>query len=91
MRPLIVIRHIPNIDFMRWHKVGFALSLLMTLGSIVLFATQGLNYGIDFSGGTLIEARTVGGRLISASCAPSSTASGWARCRSRGSARRTRC
>jgi len=60
-RPLIVIRHIPNIDFMRWHKAGFALSLLLTIGSIVLFLTQGLNYGIDFSGGTVIEARSTQG------------------------------
>ncbi|HEX4113302.1 MAG TPA: protein translocase subunit SecF [Stellaceae bacterium] len=60
-RPLIVIRHIPNIDFMGWHKVGFALSLILTLGSIVLFLVQGLNYGIDFAGGTLIEARTLNG------------------------------
>jgi preprotein translocase subunit SecF len=59
-RPLIIIRHIPNIDFMGWHKVGFAFSALLTIGSIVLFLTQGLNYGIDFSGGTLIEARTQG-------------------------------
>src|ERR1700683_3330096 len=60
MRPLIVIRRIPNIAFMAWHKVGFALSAVLTIGSIVLFLTQGLNYGIDFSGGTLIEARTQG-------------------------------
>jgi len=60
MRPLIVIRRIPNINFMGLHKFGFALSLVMTLGSIVLFLVQGLNYGIDFSGGTIIEARTSG-------------------------------
>jgi len=60
-RPLIVIKRIPNIDFMRWHMLGFGLSLVMTFGSIVLFLVQGLNYGIDFSGGTLIEARTAGG------------------------------
>jgi preprotein translocase SecF subunit len=60
-RPLIVIRHIPNIDFMGWHKVGFALSAILTLGSIVLFLVMGLNYGIDFAGGTLIEARTLSG------------------------------
>jgi preprotein translocase SecF subunit len=61
MRPLINIRHIPDIDFMGMHKLGFALSLVLTLGSIVLFLVQGLNYGIDFSGGTLIEARTTDG------------------------------
>jgi preprotein translocase subunit SecF len=61
LRPLIVIRHIPNLNFMGWHRIGFALSLVMTLGSIVLFLVQGLNYGIDFAGGTLIEARTLQG------------------------------
>ncbi len=61
LHPLIKIRRIPNINFMGLHKLGFALSLLMTLGSIVLFLVQGLNYGIDFSGGTIIEARTTNG------------------------------
>jgi preprotein translocase subunit SecF len=57
MRPLIVIRRTPKIDFMAWHKFGFAFSLLLTLSSIVLFVTQGLNYGIDFVGGTLLQVR----------------------------------
>jgi preprotein translocase SecF subunit len=57
MRPLIVIRRTPKIDFMAWHKLGFALSLFLTLASIGLFAVQGLNYGIDFVGGTLLQVR----------------------------------
>src|SRR5215813_3024149 len=61
MRPLITIRHTPKIDFMAWHKLGFALSLLLTLASIALFYTVGLNYGIDFKGGTLIEVRVTSG------------------------------
>jgi len=61
MKPLIVIKRTPKIDFMAWHKVGFALSLLLTLSSIMLFATVGLNYGIDFIGGTLIEVRSTTG------------------------------
>src|SRR5215469_16144312 len=60
-RPLIIIRRIPNIDFMGLHKLGFALSALLTIGSIVLFLTQGLNFGIDFSGGTLLEVKTLDG------------------------------
>ncbi len=61
MRPLIVIRRVPKIDFMRWHLFGFAFSLALTALTIGLFVTAGLNYGIDFVGGTLIEARTTTG------------------------------
>jgi preprotein translocase SecF subunit len=57
LRPLIVIRRTPKIDFMKWHKFGFAFSGLLMLLSIVLFTTVGLNYGIDFVGGTLMEVR----------------------------------
>src|SRR5438270_774493 len=55
MRPLIVIRRTPKIDFMGWHKIGFALSGLLTVGSIVLFLTAGLNYGIEFGVGGMIS------------------------------------
>ena len=61
MRPLIVIRRTPNIDFMRWHKFGFAFSLTQALLTAALFVTQGLNYGIDFVGGTVIEVRNLEG------------------------------
>ncbi|HEX4191908.1 MAG TPA: protein translocase subunit SecF [Stellaceae bacterium] len=61
MRPLIIIRRIPNINFMGMRQIGFALSLAMTIASIALFLTRGLNYGIDFSGGTIIEVRSTTG------------------------------
>jgi preprotein translocase subunit SecF len=60
LRPLIIIKRIPSIDFMGLHWLGFVFSGILTIGSIALFLIQGLNYGIDFVGGTIIEARTQG-------------------------------
>src|SRR5712675_994980 len=55
MRPLIVIRRVPKIDFMRWHLFGFAFSAVLSIATIAVFLTVGLNYGIDFTSGPLIE------------------------------------
>lgn len=44
-----------TIDFMRWSKVTFMLSLLMIGASIFTVSTKWLNWGLDFTGGTLIE------------------------------------
>ena len=46
-----------NFDFMAWHKILLAISVIMMLGTGVLLATKGLNLGIDFAGGTLMEIR----------------------------------
>ncbi len=44
-----------TIDFMSKRKIAIALSAVLLLVSIVSLATRGLNFGIDFTGGTLIE------------------------------------
>lgn len=47
-----------KIDFIGQRYLAFAFTALMVIGSIFLIATKGLNYGIDFTGGTLIEIST---------------------------------
>ena len=43
------------IRFMSARKVAAAFSLAAVLASILLIAVKGLNFGLDFTGGTLIE------------------------------------
>ena len=50
-----------HFDFMRFRRVTFPLSALMSVATIVLFLTIGLNYGIDFKGGTLVELQAKSG------------------------------
>ncbi len=55
-----LIDYIPaqtNIRFMRLRFISFPLSALISLFAVILFATVGFNLGIDFRGGTLIEAQ----------------------------------
>ena len=50
----------PKIDFLGQRKLFAVFSALLFLGAIALFLVQGLNFGVDFRGGILIEARTDG-------------------------------
>ncbi len=44
-----------NIDFMGKRKIAFALSAILIISSITILLVRDLNYGLDFTGGTLIE------------------------------------
>lgn len=44
-----------NIDFIGRRRIGYVVSALLMVGALVLLAVRGLNFGIDFTGGTLIE------------------------------------
>lgn len=46
-----------TINFMRGRFIGLGASAILSIAAIVLFVTPGLDYGIDFSGGSLIEAQ----------------------------------
>jgi preprotein translocase subunit SecF len=43
--------------FMEKSKLAVAISLFMVLASYVLLATKGLNYGVDFAGGTIVQVK----------------------------------
>jgi preprotein translocase subunit SecF/SecD/SecF fusion protein len=53
--------HDLRVPFMRYKGRALALSILAMSASLALFMTKGLNYGVDFKGGSLIELRTKSG------------------------------
>jgi preprotein translocase SecF subunit len=54
-----------NVPFMRLRRTAFGFSSLLGVLSIVLLIILGLNFGIDFRGGTLIQVKTQGPANIS--------------------------
>lgn len=46
-----------NLDFIGKRWIGFSLSILFVIATVLLVAFKGLNYGIDFTGGILMEIR----------------------------------
>ncbi|MFZ1425931.1 MAG: protein translocase subunit SecF [Geminicoccaceae bacterium] len=47
-----------KIPFFRYRWIAFGWSLFVLVGTIILVATSGLNLGIDFRGGVLLEVKT---------------------------------
>lgn len=61
IRPLLPIRLVPDgtkIRFMRARFFGIGLSAVLSIASIALFVSPGLNYGVDFRGGIQMEVTT---------------------------------
>lgn len=58
------IRIVPDdtkFDFTQFRRISFPASALLTIAAITLFFTHGLNFGIDFKGGTLMEVQDKSG------------------------------
>ncbi|MDR0807675.1 MAG: protein translocase subunit SecF [Gemmobacter sp.] len=47
-----------NIDFFRWQWLTFGASVVLTVLSLLSVAVFGLNFGVDFKGGTTIRAES---------------------------------
>jgi len=52
-----LIRPDIHIDFIGRSKIAFMISAIMILTSLGALAVKGLNFGIDFTGGTLVEVK----------------------------------
>src|ERR1700761_5100466 len=46
---------------MRFRRISFPVSAILSIAAILLYFTHGLNFGIDFVGGTLMEVQTKSG------------------------------
>jgi preprotein translocase SecF subunit len=63
MKHLRLIPDNTKIPFMPYRRVTFAISAFLIALTVVGFFAKGFNFGIDFTGGTVIEARQKAGTL----------------------------
>jgi preprotein translocase subunit SecF len=62
VRLLRIVPDNTKFDFMRFRRISFPISAAMSIIAISLYFFHGLNFGIDFKGGTLIEIQTKSGQ-----------------------------
>lgn len=57
MKLLRLVPETTNFPFMRFRRISYPFSAFISIVSVLLFIFVGMNFGIDFSGGTLMEIR----------------------------------
>lgn len=57
MRLLKLVPDNTNFPFLKWRNPAIALSIALIIASIALVAIRGLNFGVDFAGGLMMEVR----------------------------------
>jgi preprotein translocase subunit SecF len=58
LRLLRIVPDNTKFDFMRFRRISFPISAAMSILAISLYFFHGLNFGIDFKGGLLLEVQT---------------------------------
>jgi preprotein translocase subunit SecF len=61
VRLLRIVPDETTFDFLRFRRISFPISAMLSILAITLYFTHGLNFGIDFKGGTLMEVRSKSG------------------------------
>jgi preprotein translocase subunit SecF len=67
VRLLRIVPDNTNFDFIRFRRISFPISAVLSIVAIVLYFTHGLNFGIDFIGGTRMEIQSKSGPVDIAS------------------------
>ncbi len=61
MRLLRIVPDDTKFDFIRFRRISFPISAMLSIVAIALYFFHGLNFGIDFVGGTLLEVQAKSG------------------------------